>query len=142
MPLDWADVDVEDQKEEPPQEQELPLSLWPDQVVAANSIDTLDEADDDFAEAVAVDDFAEAVDVYAEAADAVVGAMEAVADAMNSIDAYMATERAVYDDLNAVTAERAANPALMEAAQLVVVSDLRVRRRACYEAGQGDLDGV
>ena len=72
-----------------------------------NSIDTLDEADDDVAEAVAVDDFAEAVDVYAEAADAVIDAMVA---AVNSIDAYMAAERAVYDDLNAVAAERAANP--------------------------------
>ena len=137
LPLDWVDVDVEDQEEEPPQEQELPLSLWPDQVAVVNSIDTLDEADDDFAEAVAVDDFAEAVDVYAEAADAVVDAMEAVADAMNSIDAYMAAERAVYNDLNTVAAERAANPALMEAAQLAVVSDLRARRRARYEAGHG-----
>ena len=49
LPLDWAGVDVEDQEEESPQEQELPLSLWPDQVAAVNSIDTLDEADDDFA---------------------------------------------------------------------------------------------
>ena len=73
MPLDWADVDVEDQEKEPPQEQELPLSMWPDQVVTVNSIDTLDEADDDFAEA----------------ADVVVDAMEAVSDAMNSIDAYI-----------------------------------------------------
>ena len=107
-----------------------------------NSIDTLDEADDDVAEAVAVDDFAEAVDVYVEAAEAVADDMEAVADAMNSIDAYMAAERAVYDDLNAMTAERAANLALMEAAQLAVVSDLRARRRSRYEPGQGDLDGV
>ena len=130
LPLDWADVDVEDQEEEEDlqdeeqaqdEDEELPLPLWPDQVAAVNSIDTMDEAVDDFAEVVAVDDYAEAVDDYVEGVD---DAVEAVADAVNSIDtchAFMAAERAVYDDLNAVAAKHAANPASMEAAQLAVV---------------------